>query len=188
MAKIGPIWGRCYDPNFMRFLQIFDEKIGVFLKNQCYDQIFTKSNRSLSKKRHHFRQIFRRKYFENHNIGPWSLCLECQLYLHMYRWTSWSHFRDIPIWSNFPIIGLSFGMSNGWIFFGRCDPDRVFKNFWFRWSSTFIWPRLTFRLVHQESQKCEYQLFLAKTILQTIRVARFFLVQTYQNGKNIQNN
>jgi hypothetical protein len=32
--------GRCYDHNFLRFLAIFDEKIGVFLKNQCYDQIF----------------------------------------------------------------------------------------------------------------------------------------------------
>jgi hypothetical protein len=26
--------GRCYDHNFLRF---FGEKIGVFLKNQCYD-------------------------------------------------------------------------------------------------------------------------------------------------------
>jgi hypothetical protein len=32
--------GRCYDHNFMRFLTIFGEKIGVFLKNQCYDQNF----------------------------------------------------------------------------------------------------------------------------------------------------
>jgi hypothetical protein len=30
--------GRCYDHNFLRFLTIFGEKIGVFLKNQCYDQ------------------------------------------------------------------------------------------------------------------------------------------------------
>jgi hypothetical protein len=30
----------CYDHNFLRFLTIFGEKIGVFLKNQCYDQIF----------------------------------------------------------------------------------------------------------------------------------------------------
>jgi hypothetical protein len=34
------IWGRCYDHNFLRFLPIFCEKIGVYLKNQCYDQIF----------------------------------------------------------------------------------------------------------------------------------------------------
>jgi hypothetical protein len=31
-------WGRCYDHNFLRFLTIFGEKIGVFLKKQCYDQ------------------------------------------------------------------------------------------------------------------------------------------------------
>jgi hypothetical protein len=31
---------RCYDHNFLRFLTIFGEKIGVFLKNQCYDQNF----------------------------------------------------------------------------------------------------------------------------------------------------
>jgi hypothetical protein len=29
--------GRFYDNNFLRFLPIFSEKIGVFLKNQCYD-------------------------------------------------------------------------------------------------------------------------------------------------------
>jgi hypothetical protein len=32
--------GRSYDPNFLRFLTIFDNfrrKIDVFLKNQCYD-------------------------------------------------------------------------------------------------------------------------------------------------------
>jgi hypothetical protein len=29
--------GRCYDHNFLRFSTIFGEKIGVFLKNQCYD-------------------------------------------------------------------------------------------------------------------------------------------------------
>jgi hypothetical protein len=34
------IWGRCYDHNILRFLTIFGEKIGVFLKNQCYDQNF----------------------------------------------------------------------------------------------------------------------------------------------------
>jgi hypothetical protein len=35
-----PTRGRCYDHNFLRFLTIFCEKIGVFLKNQCYDQNF----------------------------------------------------------------------------------------------------------------------------------------------------
>jgi hypothetical protein len=33
-------WGRCYDHNFLRFLPNFGEKIGGFLKNQCYDQNF----------------------------------------------------------------------------------------------------------------------------------------------------
>jgi hypothetical protein len=37
---IGNTWGRCYDHNFLRFLAIFCEKIGVLLKNQCYDQNF----------------------------------------------------------------------------------------------------------------------------------------------------
>jgi hypothetical protein len=34
------IWGRYYDHNFLRFSPIFGEKIGVFLKYQCYDQLF----------------------------------------------------------------------------------------------------------------------------------------------------
>jgi hypothetical protein len=33
-------WGRWYDNNFLRFSTIFGEKIGVFLKYQCYDQFF----------------------------------------------------------------------------------------------------------------------------------------------------
>jgi hypothetical protein len=32
--------GKCYDDNFLRFLPILGEKFGVFLKKQCYDQIF----------------------------------------------------------------------------------------------------------------------------------------------------
>jgi hypothetical protein len=32
--------GRLYDHNFLRFSTIFGEKIGVFLKNQRYDQNF----------------------------------------------------------------------------------------------------------------------------------------------------
>jgi hypothetical protein len=35
--------GRCYDNNFQRFFLIFGEKIGVFLKNQCYDHNFCKN-------------------------------------------------------------------------------------------------------------------------------------------------
>jgi hypothetical protein len=34
------IWGQCNDHNFLRFSTIFGEKIGVYLKNQCYDQNF----------------------------------------------------------------------------------------------------------------------------------------------------
>jgi hypothetical protein len=37
MVIIRPIWGRCHNHDF---LWIVGEKIGVFLKNQCYDQIF----------------------------------------------------------------------------------------------------------------------------------------------------
>jgi hypothetical protein len=40
--------------NFLRFGAIFGEKIGVFLKNQCYDKILAKASRSLSKKRQYF--------------------------------------------------------------------------------------------------------------------------------------
>jgi hypothetical protein len=54
--------GRCYDGNFLRFLTFFDEKNGVFLKNQCYDQIFLLAL-FFSQKRQFFRRIF-------HNIGP----------------------------------------------------------------------------------------------------------------------
>jgi hypothetical protein len=36
--------GRCYDHNFLRFLPIFSEKIGIFLKNQCYDNFFAKTS------------------------------------------------------------------------------------------------------------------------------------------------
>jgi hypothetical protein len=32
--------GQCYDRHFERFLPIFGEKLGVFLKKQCYDAIF----------------------------------------------------------------------------------------------------------------------------------------------------
>jgi hypothetical protein len=63
-------WGRYYDHNFLRFSTIFGEKIGVFLKNQCYDQNFAYLSFVLSQKRQFFRWIFRRKYFKNHNIGP----------------------------------------------------------------------------------------------------------------------
>jgi hypothetical protein len=37
---LSSTWGRFYDHNFLRFLPIFGEKIGVFLRIQCYDQKF----------------------------------------------------------------------------------------------------------------------------------------------------
>jgi hypothetical protein len=46
---------------FCDFLPIFCEKIGVFLKNQCYDKICSKTRSSFSKKRQYFRQMFRKK-------------------------------------------------------------------------------------------------------------------------------
>jgi hypothetical protein len=39
-------------------LPIFGEKNGVFLKNQCYDQIFAKGSSSLSKKANIFAKFF----------------------------------------------------------------------------------------------------------------------------------
>jgi hypothetical protein len=59
-----------------RFSAISDNilrKIGVFLKNQCYDRNFAWFSFDLNKKRQFFCWIFRRKYFKNHNIGPWTL-------------------------------------------------------------------------------------------------------------------
>jgi hypothetical protein len=63
-------WGRCYYHNFLWFSTIFCEKIGVFLKNQCYDQNFALFTFVFESKRKFFRWIFWRKYFKNHNIGP----------------------------------------------------------------------------------------------------------------------
>jgi hypothetical protein len=77
------IWGRCYDHNFLRFLPIFGEKNGVFLKNQCYDNIFAKNSSSLSKKRRFFRRKIRRKYLKNRNIGPWSHWNKCLPFISM---------------------------------------------------------------------------------------------------------
>jgi hypothetical protein len=71
--------GRCYDHNFLRFSPIFAEKFGVFLKNQCYDQIFAKSSSSVSKKRQYFRQIFRREHFKIITSVPGALSLEKKL-------------------------------------------------------------------------------------------------------------
>jgi hypothetical protein len=47
------VWcrGRCYDHKFLQFSPFFLRKIGVFLKNQCYDPFFKKIAIALAKKR-----------------------------------------------------------------------------------------------------------------------------------------
>jgi hypothetical protein len=74
---IGP-WGRCYDHNFLRLSTIFGEKIGAFLKNQCYDQIYAYLSFVLSQKRHFLRQFFGETIFKNHDKGPWIFPVEVQ--------------------------------------------------------------------------------------------------------------
>jgi hypothetical protein len=44
--------------NLCDFCQFSAKKIGVFLKIQCYDQIFAKTSCSLSKKRQFVRHLF----------------------------------------------------------------------------------------------------------------------------------
>jgi hypothetical protein len=55
---------------FCDFLVIFGKKIGVFLKNQCYDQIFALFSLVLSTKRQFFAKIFGENIFKNNYIGP----------------------------------------------------------------------------------------------------------------------
>jgi hypothetical protein len=69
-------WGRCYDHNFLLFFPIFGGKNGVFPKADVMINFFAKTSSRLSKKR----QILRRKYFKNHNIGPWSLCQQSSFF------------------------------------------------------------------------------------------------------------
>jgi hypothetical protein len=63
--------------DFRHFLQ----KMAFFSKNQCYDQHFSKFSFVSSQKRQFFRQIFWRKYFLNHNIGPRDGCFVFWKYL-----------------------------------------------------------------------------------------------------------
>jgi hypothetical protein len=44
--------------------------MAFFSKTNVMITIFAKPSFDLSKKRQYFRQIFRRKYFKNHSIGP----------------------------------------------------------------------------------------------------------------------
>jgi hypothetical protein len=62
-ATVSVTRGRRYDHNFLRFLPIFGEKIGGFLKDQCYDQIILKFGFVLIQKRQFFRKNFWRNYF-----------------------------------------------------------------------------------------------------------------------------
>jgi hypothetical protein len=83
------IRGRCYDHTFLRFLPIFGEKIGVFLKNQCYDQNFAYFSFVSRQKRQFFLLNFLAKIFKNHNIGPWyvwSITYVCTRYVHTEVW------------------------------------------------------------------------------------------------------
>jgi hypothetical protein len=50
--------GRCYDHNFLQFLHIFGENIGVLLKIQYYAHIFAKTSISLSKNANNFAKFF----------------------------------------------------------------------------------------------------------------------------------
>jgi hypothetical protein len=45
--------------------------MGVFLKNYYHDPDYVKTSSILNKNRKYFQQIFRQKYFKNHDIGPW---------------------------------------------------------------------------------------------------------------------
>jgi hypothetical protein len=58
MQLVYSIGGRYYDHNFLRFSPIFGEKIGDFLKYQCYDQLFSKFSFVSSQKRQIFRNFF----------------------------------------------------------------------------------------------------------------------------------
>jgi hypothetical protein len=55
--------GRCYDQSIWRFLPIFGEKNGVFLKTQFYHQLLAKTSSSLSKKTPIFLLKFSAKIF-----------------------------------------------------------------------------------------------------------------------------
>jgi hypothetical protein len=57
---------------FCDFRQFFRKKIGVFLKNQCYDQNFAYFTFVLSQKRQFFAEFFGENILKSYNIGPWS--------------------------------------------------------------------------------------------------------------------
>jgi hypothetical protein len=55
---------------FCDFCQFFGEKMGVFLKNQSYDQNFAYFSFVLSQNTPIFCLIFQQKYLKNHKIVP----------------------------------------------------------------------------------------------------------------------
>jgi hypothetical protein len=70
--------GRCYDHNFLRFFPIFCEKLAFFSKTNVMINFFSYNLTLLWVKNANFFAIFfRRKYFKNHNIGPWFVFLCC---------------------------------------------------------------------------------------------------------------
>jgi hypothetical protein len=79
-----PKWRKKLQNNLgSQFSAIFDnfrrKKIGIFLKNQCYDKNFAYFSVVLSQERQFARQKIRRKYLKNHNIGPWHMFYEAQV-------------------------------------------------------------------------------------------------------------
>jgi hypothetical protein len=64
-----PIWGRCYDHNFLRFSTIFGENLAFFSKTYVMIKILHNFTLFLVKNAN-FLPNFWRKYFKNHNIGP----------------------------------------------------------------------------------------------------------------------
>jgi hypothetical protein len=55
---------------FCDLLPIFGEKIGVCIKNQCYDQHFAYFSFVLSQNANFFAEFFGENIFKNHNTGP----------------------------------------------------------------------------------------------------------------------
>jgi hypothetical protein len=53
-----------------QFLAIFGKNIGVFLKNQCYDQFFSKTSISLSKNANIFAKYFGKNIFKIITLVP----------------------------------------------------------------------------------------------------------------------
>jgi hypothetical protein len=62
-AKIRPIWGRCYDRNFLRFLQFSAKKLAFFSKTNVMIIFFEKSSFILSQKLQYFRRSFGENIF-----------------------------------------------------------------------------------------------------------------------------